>query len=191
MPRPLAASRSGYALVWVIVLTAIIAALAAAVAPSLVVVNERSRAVRTAKVLKAISDAYLEFGVDVGNFPGELSMLSNAITTSGRNSCRSAMTAANVAGWATKAPYTAFYTPTSGLWTDIGRLRDSIPARTAPGATPVFAEIPGVSAADAAIFDLVVDNGVGDTVTYIAPVNDTTTVRYRLVSAASLARPRC
>jgi hypothetical protein len=34
------------------------------------------------------------------------------------------------------------------------------------------------------MLDLVVDNGTGDTVTYAAPINDTTTVRYRLVSTA-------
>src|SRR5689334_22747135 len=130
MPRVFTTSRRGYALVWVIVMTAIIAALAAAVAPSLVVVNQRSRAIRTAAVLKTISDAYLTFGLQVGNFPGSLSMLTIAITTSNRNSCRNAMTVSNVLAWRAKAPYTAFYTPVTGLWTDLGRLRDSVPARS-------------------------------------------------------------
>jgi type II secretory pathway pseudopilin PulG len=191
MPRVFTTSRRGYALVWVIVMTAIIAALAAAVAPSLVVVNQRSRAIRTAAVLKTISDAYLTFGLQVGNFPGSLSMLTIAITTSNRNSCRNSMTVSNVLAWRAKAPYTAFYTPVTGLWTDLGRLRDSVPARSAPGSTAVFAEIPGVSSADAAMFDLVVDNGTGDTVTFAAPVNDTTTIRYRLVGEPIHAGSRC
>lgn len=191
MPRPFKTSRSGYALVWVIVMTAIIAALVAAVAPSLVVVNQRSRAIRTATVLRAISDAYLTFGLEVGNFPGSISMLTNAITTSSQNSCGSAMTATNVSTWPTGAPYTPFYTPATGLWTDLGRIRDSIPARTPPGSAPVFAEIPGVSAADAAMFALVVDNGTGDTVTFASPINDTTTIRYRLISAPVHASARC
>jgi type II secretory pathway pseudopilin PulG len=177
--------------VWVIVMTAVIAALVAAVAPSLVVANQRSRATRTAMALRAISDAYLSFGLQVGNFPGSISMLTNMISTSSRNSCRGVMTTTNVSAWPASAPYTTFYTPATGLWTDLGRLRDSIPARTSPGTTAVYAEIPAVSAADAAMFDLVVDNGTGDTVTYAAPVNDTTTIRYRLIAAPLHAGPRC
>jgi type II secretory pathway pseudopilin PulG len=191
MSRVFTTPRSGYALVWVIVMTAVIAALVAAVAPSLAIVDQRSRAMRTAASLKAISNAYIVFGPLVGNFPGNISMLTNAITTGHRNTCRNTMTATNVSVWPTSAPYSAFYTPATGLWTDLGRLRDSIPARTAPGSTPIFAEIPGVTAADAAMFDLVVDNGTGDTVTYAAPVNDTTTIRYRLVSTTLLGGNRC
>jgi type II secretory pathway pseudopilin PulG len=185
-------SRSGYALVWVIITTAIIAALIAAVAPTLVVVDQRARAVRTAAALKAIANGYLVFGPLVQNYPGNISMLTNAITTGNRNTCRNAMTATNVAIWPVNAPYATQYMPASGLWTELGRVRDSIPARTnPPGTTPIYAEIPGVSAADAAMFDLVVDNGIGDTVTYAAPVNDTTTIRYRLVSSSLVASNRC
>src|SRR5690242_15969574 len=132
MRRAFMTSRAGYALVWVIITTAIIAALVAAVAPSLVVIDQRSRAVRTAAALKAISNGVILFGSLVGNYPGNISMLTNTITTANRNTCRVAMTSTNVATWPANAPYDASYTPASGLWTELGRLRDSIPARTSP-----------------------------------------------------------
>lgn len=180
--------RSGYALVWVIVMTAVIAALVAAVAPSLAISDQRSRAVRTAASLKAISNAYIFIGPLVQNYPGKISLLTNAITTSNRNTCGGAITAVNVSLWPANAPYVVFYTPATGLWTDLGRVRDSIPIRTSAAA--MFAEIPGVRAAEAAMLDLVVDAGSGDTVTYAPPVNDTTTIRYRLISSA-LVGNRC
>jgi len=182
----------GYALVWVILAVAIVAALVATAMPTLVILDERSKAVRTAAQLKSISLGAILFGSLVGNYPGHVSQLTSAITTSDENTCERPMSAANVATWPTNAPYVTFYLPATGLWTDLGRIRDSIPHRAFPPVkTPLFAEIPGVSAAEAAMLDLVVDNGAGDTVTYAAPVNDTTTIVYRLISSALVINNRC
>ena len=48
-----------------------------------------------------------------------------------------------------------------------------------------------VSLEAAAMLDLLVDHGTGDTVTYNAPVNDTTTIRYRVMSSGSIVNNRC
>src|SRR5262245_14061449 len=150
--------RPGYALLWVIVTVGIVAALAAAAAPTLAAAADRQRAVRTAEHLRAMSAAFIEFGDDVGAYPGNISQLTNQISTSSKNSCRAVMTATQVDKWDDDAPFVPFYTPPQGSWTDLGRIRDSIPARSDPPArTPIYAEIPGVSSADAALLARVVD----------------------------------
>lgn len=187
-----ALNRPAYALVWVIMTIAVVAALVAAAAPAIAVADERARAVRTAEQLRAIAFGVEQFETQVGNYPGSISQLTNALMPGQRNTCRGAMTPANISKWSAGAPYVAFYTAAGGNWTDIGRLRDSIPVRASPaGKAPVYAEISGVSRADAAMLDRVVDDMSGDTVTYNPPVNDTTTVRYRLVSAGKVASDRC
>ncbi|HEY9229971.1 MAG TPA: hypothetical protein VIP11_25190 [Gemmatimonadaceae bacterium] len=190
--RPRESSRPAYAMVWVIMTIAVVAALIAAAAPTIAVVHERARAARTADQLRSIAEAVDAFGTKVGNYPGNISELTNPLSTSDKNSCRGAMTSTNVAQWVEDAPYVSFYTAVGGNWTELGRIRDSIPVRPNPANhTPIYAEIPGVSSADAAMLDNVVDNGSGDTVTYHAPVNDTTTVRYRLLSSGKVRNDRC
>ena len=185
-------SRVGYALVWVILTIAIIAAPIATAAPTLATLNERSRAASTAVMLRALSTGFTQFGVLVGAYPGNVSELTNTLTTSNKNTCRGAMTGSNVGNWPANAPYVPFYVPTSGLWTELGRVRDSVPARpSSPGSAAIFVELPGVSGADAVMLDLLIDNGTGDTVTYAAPVNDTTTIRYRMVSSSAVSNNRC
>ena len=57
-----------------------------------------------------------------------------------------------------------------------------MPLRTSPNSEPpIFVELPGVKGEVATMLDLLVDHGTGDTVTCAAPVNDTTTIKYRVV----------
>jgi type II secretory pathway pseudopilin PulG len=177
-------TRAGFALVWVIVTVAIVAALIAAAAPTLAVMNERERAERTAFQLKLITIGVWAFRERLNVYPGNLSQLTNAVTTASRNSCRGTFTSGQVNDWADDATFSLFYMPTNGLWTELGRIRDSIPVRTANAA--IYVEIPGVRSADAAMLNLLVDGGSGDTVTFAAPVNDTTTIRYRLLSSGQI-----
>jgi len=179
-------------LAWVILTVAIIATLIAAAAPTLATMDERARAVSTANELKAIATGFVLFGPLVGAYPGNVSDLTNTLTLASWNTCHLAMSASNVANWPTNAPYVPFYTAASGNWTEMGRIRDSVPVRPNPAArTPIFVEIPGASAADAAMLELVVDGATGDTVTFAAPVNDTTTIRYRVVSTGVVVNNRC
>jgi type II secretory pathway pseudopilin PulG len=190
--------RSGWALVWIILTLAIIAVLFAAAAPMLVTLDDRARAQNAAAQLRIIAAGFDNFGPVVGNYPGRVSQLTNLITTSDKNSCSGVMTSSNVSNWSSNAPYGSIYTTPGGTWTDIGRIRDSVPARpgpppgTMPGSTPIYVEIPGVSGNVAAILDLLVDHGIAgtDTVTFAAPVNDTTTIRYRVVAGTHLLN-RC
>jgi hypothetical protein len=127
-------------------------------------------------------------------FPGKISYLTAAPTpavTADHNTCGSAGTGnqystTSVSDWSLSGPFVTFQIPAGGLWTPIGRLRDSINVRTATGA--LFLEIPDVSLTDATNFDNFVDNGTGDTITIVhgavvgAP--DTTTVRIRVLTTA-------
>lgn len=184
--------RSGFALPWIILTIAIIAALAAVATPSLTTADDRARALNAAAQLKSIADGFVAYGPLVGSYPGRVSAMSVPITTSSKNTCGQNMTGAQVTTWTTGAPYTSFYTPANGVWTDIGRVRDSVPIRTSPPVkTPIFVELPGVSGEAAAMLKLVVDNGTGDTVSFAPAVNDTTTVRYRAVSSAVVVNNRC
>jgi hypothetical protein len=185
-------NRRGYALVWVILTVAIIAALVATAAPMLATINDRERATRTATDLRAIAVGFFFFEQNVGRYPGNVSQLTNTLRTTNRNSCRLLMTSADTVKWLANGPFVSFYVGPNGRYTDIGRIRDSVPARTAPGGTsPIFVEIPAVNANDAAMLDLVVDGDTGDTVTYTAPVNDTTTVRYRLIPSSFIDNNTC
>ena len=184
--------RRGFALAWVILTLAIIAVLAAVAAPSLATLDDRARALNAAAQLRSIASGFVAYGPLVGNYPGRVSAMTLPITTSSRNTCGQSMSSSQVATWTTSAPYAPFYTPSSGLWTDVGRVRDSVPFRSFPPVkTPIYVELPGVRAEDAAMLKLVVDNGTGDTVSFAPAVNDTTTVRYRLVSSGVVMNNRC
>ena len=177
---------------WIILTVAIIAALAAVVAPALTTLDDRTRALSAAAQLRSIANGFVQFGVAINQYPGHVSQLTIPITTSTKNTCGQNMSAANVTNWTANAPFAPLYTATNGVWTDIGRIRDSVPFRGFPPVkTPIYVELPGVSAENAAMLKTVVDNGTGDTVTFAAAINDTTTVRYRVVSSGVIINNRC
>lgn len=184
--------RPGFALGWIILTVAVIAVLAAAATPTLVTLDDRNRALNAAAQLKAIATGFVVYEPVVGAYPGTVSALTVPITTSSKNTCGQNVSGGQVANWTTSAPYTPFYTSANGLWTDIGRVRDSVPFRSFPPVkTPIFIELPGVSGEAAAMLKLVVDNGTGDTVSFAPAVNDTTTIRYRVVSSGVIVNNRC
>jgi type II secretory pathway pseudopilin PulG len=188
---PLARPR-GYALPWIILTVAIIAALAAVVAPALATFDDRTRALRAATQLKSIATGFVQYGSAVGAYPGRVSSLTLPITTSSKNTCGRNMTAGQVTNWTSSAPFAPFYTAVNGTWIDIGRLRDSVPFRSSPPAmTPIYVEVPAARGEDAAMLKTVVDNGTGDTVSFSAAVNDTTTIRYRVLSSGVVVNNRC
>jgi len=184
--------RRGYALPWIILTVAIIAALAAVVAPTLTTLDDRTRALNSANRLKLIATGFVNFGIALNQYPGRVSQLALPLTTNDRNTCGQSMSGGDVTNWTANAPFAPIYTATNGTWTDIGRIRDSVPFRSFPPVkTPIYVELPGVSGEDAAMLKTVVDNGSGDTVSFAAAVNDTTTVRYRVVSSGVIINNRC
>lgn len=184
--------RRGFTLPWVILTVGILATLAAVVSPELATIHDRNRMAAVAARMHRIALGVNAFNSSVGNYPGRVSQLSSAITTSDHNSCNLAMTPTNVSNWTSTGPFIDLWSDRSGVWTEIGRVADSIPGRASPGHTdPVYVDIAGVGSADAAMFDAYVDGATGDTVTVGTVVNDTTTVRYRLLSSASVGNNHC
>jgi Tfp pilus assembly protein PilE len=188
-------ARGGFVLPWIIMSVAILAILAAVVAPSVATMIDRQRAIATVKTLTQI-------GVGIGafenaihssststtnNYPGDVSQLSTVVRpTLDRNSCNlTTMTVHDSTDWVANGPFVPMYIPTTGLWTPIGLIVDDIPARTSAGALYVL--IAGVSTADMAMLDAVIEGGAGVVVTQThSPVNDTTTVQVRLLTTAQV-----
>jgi len=191
-PGGLERGRTGFALPWIILTVAIIAALVATAAPTLATLDDRERALSAAAKLESIAGGFVAFEDAVGHYPGNLWELTTPITMASKNTCRGNMKLSDVSNWPDEPPYAPFYMPPNGAWTDIGRIRDSVPARAAPPLkTPIYIELPGVSGEDAAMLKAVVDGAAGDTVSFAAPVNDTTTIRYRVLSSGRVVNNRC
>jgi hypothetical protein len=200
---------SGVALLWAIMIIAMIAAIAAYAVPSLVQNDDVDRWSTTAQTVRSIKVGLDTFAravqdgqkTSVHNLPGRFSLLANAIKTGDVNSCWNAMTIAipskgttsDSITWVASGPFISFYFPRGGLWTPIGTIVDSVPDRgSTPNTTPLYLLISGVRSADVSGFDQLIDNGSGDTITTLhAAVNDTTTIRYRLYSTAQVTANIC
>jgi type II secretory pathway pseudopilin PulG len=178
--------RRGFALMYVLLALAVAATVAAVAAPSLIGARDRARVLESAKRLSAISAGIRQFAAVVGHYPGTVSELTIPITTASTNSCGQPMSGSpngDVASWAAGMAYSPYYADDNGPWTPIGRIKNAIPTRPQGGKNPLFIDVDGVSATDAALLATLVDGLTGDTVTALhAPVNDTTTIRYRAVS---------
>jgi hypothetical protein len=182
-------SRRGSALLWVIVFVAVVTAIAASAAPYLAGDYDRTRVDSTARILRDLGVAINNMEAGVGRkFPGRPSQVTNALTAAGNYrimSCwNNTYSGADSTTWTTVAPFAAFYVPTNGLWTPLGRIRDSVENRAGnQNSAFIWLDIPAVPGELALMLDLSVDGAIGnttDTVQYNAPVNDTTTVRYRV-----------
>jgi type II secretory pathway pseudopilin PulG len=189
------------AYMWVLVTVAIIAALAAAAAPSLSSMNDTARVTSAVATLRQVGQGIINFRTVVHssnntlNFPGKISQLTNKLKLTDRNSCGALMVARDTSDWVANAPFLPFMAPTIGIATPIGVLNDSIPRR-ASTADSMFIEMSGVTMADAERFKAAIDSNstpVGDTVTIkhaaVAGKPDTTTLRMRLFRANAF--PSC
>ena len=179
----------GFAILWVIAMVAVLAALAATAAPYLATIRDREMVAETAQTLGALGIAInaMELGV-ARKFPGRPSQVTNPLTQvnayrimSCWNNSYSGADSTTAAG---VQPFAPFFVPTNGLWTPLGRLRDSVENRAGNQNTAfIWLDIPGADADLADMLDLYVDGVAGraaDTVQFNTPVNDTTTIRYRV-----------
>jgi Tfp pilus assembly protein PilE len=188
--------RTGFMLVWILMTVALLAILAAVVAPSVATMYDRKRAMDASATLHQITAGIVAFQDTVhsgassttGNYPGEVSQLSIAIRpTLDSNSCGFIMTTHDSTDWiANGGPFVPMYIPVGGLWTPIGRILNDIPPRASD--QPLYIYIAGVDSTAAALLQQIVDHGSGDTVsaTHFV-INDTTTVTYRALSAGQVA----
>ena len=173
--------RRGFAYLWVLAVAAIIAILAAAVLPKLASQNDTKRVAAAAKTLDSLSADVNLFFTSVTMFPGKLSHLTAAILSTDVNSCWATYGGGNAGKWV--GPYAGFLMPPAGLYTPIGRIRDSVPNRNANRNDSIWIEIPGINVSDARLLDAYVDgtsDSTKDTVRFHAPVGGTTTVRFRV-----------
>jgi type II secretory pathway pseudopilin PulG len=181
--------RGGYAILWALMVIAIIAVLMAAVAPSLMQSNEVSRVTDAATKLKLVSNAvdsfakYIRHATGVAGkheVPGSLTDLETLIAIGGTSGC-SGVTYSNFGqnNWTTNGPFVQIYMPPNGLWTSIGRIAEP-PTRI--GAQATFdLTIPNVSLQDAQMLDQIVDgnqNSAADTVKYGPATNGLVTLTY-------------
>ena len=166
--------RQGFTLAEVAIAAVIIAIMAAVTAPSLVSFIDKERAQTTADKLSAIATGIAGFeaaihtaaGATTDAYPGRISYLTNAITTTEFTTCHTTFTSTSTTQWNTSGPFLTFYIPVGGLNTPLGIIQDSMirtPSSTGPTALPgtLALHMTGVDASDAAMLDQVVDGGDG------------------------------
>jgi hypothetical protein len=171
--------RSGFALMLVIVSLAVAATLAGVAAPYLSSTGDTERANRTAAQMRKVAGAIGQFADSVTRIgangthqtPGDLTELSVPITNTSPSGCAASSQRFNNNGitkWGRAGPFGEYYIPSNGLWTPIGRLDNTPPARAA-AANTYDVVIDNVDPDDAALLDITVDgvaDAAADTVRY-------------------------
>ena len=187
---------------WALVTVAVIAALVAAAAPSLVTVNDMSMVIATANTLKEVALAVDTFNIYVKNggpaftTPHALSLLTTTVVNGQPAGCTAQnYNATAVTAWTTNGTFGSIWMDPGGLWTPLGRLND-LPSRTAATAAtartsngdPYFIQIPLVDVNLARMLDMYVDgaaNPAAGTVQYTTPpAADSTVLLSYLVTLA-------
>lgn len=179
------------ALVWAIVTTAIIAALVAAVAPTLTQLVDTTRVNTTADVLHAITVGVDSFnktakrGGPAFTTPNTLYLLDTVVVNGQPAGCTTQNYNGTAAtNWLANGPYLSFYFPPTGLQTPLGvvnnapsRSAGSIGTRRTSQSDSFFVQMQTVDVQLARMLDLTVDGTIGstaDTVQYSAPAADST-----------------
>lgn len=199
-------TRNGFGVLWVIMIVALLAVVAAAAAPYLAQLNDVDRVNETATALRKVATAIDSFNLTAKRggtswtTPNNLALLTVTVVNGQPAGCTTlTYNATSVTAWATGAPYAPFFMPTDGLWTPLGRINNA-PSRvtTAPATArtsindPYYIQIPNVDVRDARMLDLAVDgtiNNAADTVLYTAPAADSTVLLSYNVFPAHL--PAC
>ena len=150
----------GFALIWAIVMVAILAAIAAATLPVLGSIADQQRVTATLATLNSLDTGIIRFGLVVkrvgGVYPSALHMLTTAITLTDQVSCRNNTMNANAIGlWPTAAPYVTFLAPPTGVNTPMGTIDDAIPTRVQAGA--LLLDMPNADFNLVQMLDLLVD----------------------------------
>jgi hypothetical protein len=179
-------SRSGYAMLWAIVLIAVVTTLFAVVAPQVAGVADRDRVLDTYAKLAAIDTGVMTFGTVVKRvgtvYPGHVHQLSDLVTTSDQVSCHNnTMNANSITTWTAGGPFIHFYAPSNGVFTPLGAINDSIEHPAAN--QPMYLRIPAVQSDLVTMMDQIVDNGdggVAGTIRFGTPAGDVVDLVYRI-----------
>jgi prepilin-type N-terminal cleavage/methylation domain-containing protein len=170
-------ARIGFTLIEVIVVSVIMAILAATTAPYFVGFLDRQRAQTTADKLAALGNGIAAFASAVHTgagtntaYPGSLSELANVIVVGSAVTHRSCGTtiatlatfnATAVASWNASGPFVTFMVGTGGLQTPLGIVSDSlVRSPNGPAVGQLWIKM-SVDTADARNLDLIVDGNDG------------------------------
>lgn len=164
--------RAGFTIIELIVGLAIMLMMAAVVAPVSISALDRARIDRAAKVLENFADGIGAFKTDVKEWPGQLSQLSDPITTSQANLCGRYYNGIEAARWL--GPYVNRVIPSTGVLVGIGTAENQLTQdpRGTPTDNLIKITIPSVSEGDAILLNEVVDgdnSSSGGTVHWTAP----------------------
>ncbi len=184
------AQRSGYVLVYLIVLIALVATLGAMMAPALASASDEAKVVDTYALLAEIDTGIVTFGATVKTtnaagstvYPGGIHQLATEVTTSDQVSCQNAqMTAKAAATWAAAGPFVPMIIESTGLYTPMGVVNDMVehPAKK----DSMFIRIPNADTALVNRMDNLVDDGDGGssgTIQYGAPAGDVVDMLYQI-----------
>lgn len=171
-------NKRGFTLVEVAVAAVLVGILAAATIPSLHEFLDGQDATATATTLSTIAAGIAQYEkVVLANttgsnvYPGNISYLTNAITTASLNSCGAAYSttsggAANlVTNWNTNSPFVNFYIPPGGFQTPVGVIQDQLVRLPAPGTTAVVGQLAivmtAISQDDAMRLERIIDGDDG------------------------------
>jgi hypothetical protein len=185
------AARHGYALLWALVMMAVVSTVFAMVAPDVAGVNDRDRVLDTYATLAAIDSGVVRFGTVVKRvgtvYPGDVHQLSALVTTADQVSCQNnSMNPNSITTWTANGPFIAFLAPPNGRFTPLGVINDSIEHTAAN--QPMYLRMPAVPSDLVTLMDQVVDDGDGGaagTILFGTPAAGVVDLRYRIGFAPS------
>jgi len=191
IPPRSSGERHGYVLLYVLVLIAMVAVVGAVVAPAVASSSDREVASRTYKQLADLDSGIVRFGTLVKRvgtvYPGSIHELTNALTTSDEVSCwNNRMNPNAINLWNLNGAFSSQYITTSGVYTPIGTVNDSIEHTS--GSAPMYLRIPAVDTAMLTAMDGRVDGGDGGsagTILFTIATSPTADLRYRVGFAPS------
>lgn len=125
-----ATGRSGFTMIEMIVLLAVIVMISAMAIPSVITTLDRQRVERAIVELDRLMAGIVEFESGVGDWPGSLSHLTNAITTGDADVCGTAFNNGDTNGWV--GPYVIRPIGTAGTNVFVGVANNTIARNPSP-----------------------------------------------------------
>ena len=153
---------AGFTFIEIIVGLAIVLMVATVVTPVLLGRLDAARIETSLKTLDAIKTGVESFENDVGQFPGQLSHLSTAITTSQEDICDNDYSNSEANRWS--GPYLDRIVPSTGLRLPIGRAKnqlDELPNNSS-NPTSIRMTVDSVAVEDAEELNVLLDGDVGN-----------------------------
>jgi prepilin-type N-terminal cleavage/methylation domain-containing protein len=138
--------RRGFTLIEMLVTLAILAGLAALIAPSLLAEFDRARIDRALTTLESIADAIVAFEDDVGEHPASITQLNSPLVSGDADICGSNYNGGERNRWG--GPYLDRLTPPGGIDIDVGTIPDNFFYDSAPTPDILFILINGIQEQD-------------------------------------------